>query len=81
MTKNKGKEKIKDNDEVNSIWGGRFSSKSNDLMDAINVSIDFDKRLAFEDLRGSRAHVKMLGKADIISPANSIIISFSTPPS
>ena len=67
MTKNKEKEKKKDNGEVNSIWGGRFSSKSNDLMDAINVSIDFDKRLAFEDLRGSRAHVKMLGKADIIS--------------
>ena len=67
MTKNKGKEKRKDNGEVNSIWGGRFSSKSNNLMDAINVSIDFDKRLAFEDLRGSRAHVKMLGKADIIS--------------
>ena len=67
MTKNKEKEKKKDSGKVNSIWGGRFSSKSNDLMDAINVSIDFDKRLAFEDLRGSRAHVKMLGKADIIS--------------
>ena len=38
------------------MWGGRFSSKPAELMQAINVSIGFDKRLAAQDLAGSRAH-------------------------
>jgi argininosuccinate lyase len=38
------------------LWGGRFSDKPHDLMQAINVSIGFDRRLAVQDLRGSRAH-------------------------
>ncbi|HEY2707275.1 MAG TPA: argininosuccinate lyase [Caulobacteraceae bacterium] len=50
-----------------SLWGGRFSAKPGALMQAINVSIGFDKRLAGEDLAGSRAHVKMLGATGIIA--------------
>src|ERR1700750_1308357 len=49
-----------------SMWGGRFSVKPADLMQAINVSIGFDKRLAAEDLRGSRAHAAMLAGRGVI---------------
>jgi argininosuccinate lyase len=50
-----------------SMWGGRFSVKPADLMQAINVSIGFDKRLAAEDLRGSRAHAAMLAERGLIN--------------
>jgi argininosuccinate lyase len=49
------------------MWGGRFSSKPAELMQAINVSIGFDRRLAAQDLEGSRAHAAMLRKAGVIS--------------
>ena len=49
------------------MWGGRFSGKPAELMQAINVSISFDRRLADQDLAGSRAHAAMLRKRGIIS--------------
>jgi len=50
------------------LWGGRFSAKPDALMQAINVSIGFDKRLAAEDLAGSKAHAAMLAAQGVISP-------------
>ena len=49
------------------MWGGRFSSKPAELMQAINVSIGFDRRLAAQDLAGSRAHAAMLRKTGVIT--------------
>ena len=49
------------------MWGGRFSGKPAELMQAINVSIGFDKRLSSQDLAGSRAHAAMLRTAGVIS--------------
>src|ERR1700722_18827331 len=57
-----------------SMWGGRFSVKPAELMQAINVSIGFDKRLAAEDIQGSRAHAAMLGERGLISPADAAAI-------
>ncbi|MDO4921869.1 MAG: argininosuccinate lyase [Phascolarctobacterium sp.] len=48
------------------LWGGRFSKNTNELVDAFNASIDFDKRLYHEDIRGSIAHARMLAKCGII---------------
>ena len=48
------------------LWGGRFSKNTNELVDAFNASIDFDKRLYHEDIRGSIAHANMLAKCGII---------------
>lgn len=48
------------------LWGGRFSKNTNELVDAFNASIDFDKRLYHEDIRGSMAHARMLAKCGII---------------
>ena len=49
------------------MWGGRFSGKPAELMQAINVSIGFDRRLADQDLAGSSAHAAMLRKTGVIS--------------
>ena len=56
------------------IWGGRFSGKPAELMQAINVSIGFDRRLADQDLAGSRAHAAMLRKREVISSADEAAI-------
>jgi argininosuccinate lyase len=52
---------------TNKMWGGRFASGPADIMREITPSIDFDKRLAAEDLAGSRAHCRMLATEGIIS--------------
>jgi argininosuccinate lyase len=49
------------------MWGGRFTAKPDALMQAINVSIGFDRRMAAQDLAGSRAHAAMLRKQGVIS--------------
>ena len=49
------------------MWGGRFESGPAEIMREITPSIDFDKRLAKEDLAGSKAHVRMLGAEGIVS--------------
>jgi len=49
------------------IWGGRFQSATDAVLEAINVSIDFDKRLGPQDIRGSLAHVAMLARQGIVS--------------
>ncbi len=49
------------------IWGGRFSGSPSDIMDSINASIDYDQRLAKQDIRGSRAHCAMLVTQGILS--------------
>ena len=51
---------------MDKLWGGRFSKNTNELVDAFNASIEFDKRLYHEDIRGSIAHAKMLAKCGII---------------
>ncbi len=52
---------------TNKMWGGRFQSGPADIMREITPSIDFDKRLAAEDIAGSRAHCRMLASEGIIA--------------
>jgi argininosuccinate lyase len=49
------------------MWGGRFGSGPDAIMEAINASIGFDRRLAKQDIDGSRAHAAMLAAQGIIS--------------
>ena len=49
------------------MWGGRFESGPAAIMREITPSIGFDKRLAAEDIAGSRAHCRMLATEGIIS--------------
>jgi argininosuccinate lyase len=50
----------------NKMWGGRFESGPAAIMEEINASIDFDKRLWRQDIRGSKAHAQMLGATGIL---------------
>ncbi len=51
----------------NQMWGGRFASGPDVIMEAINASIDFDKKLYAQDIRGSVSHSEMLAETGIIS--------------
>src|SRR6056297_2158381 len=50
----------------NTMWGGRFAAGPDAIMEAINASIGFDKRLARQDIEGSRAHAAMLAATGIL---------------
>jgi argininosuccinate lyase len=55
---------------ANKMWGGRFAMSPAEIMQEINASIGFDKRLAPQDIRGSKAHAAMLADAGIITKAD-----------
>lgn len=49
------------------LWGGRFTKETDKLVYAFNASISFDKKMYEQDIRGSIAHVLMLGKQGILT--------------
>jgi argininosuccinate lyase len=49
------------------MWGGRFAGGPAEVMERINASIDFDRRLYRQDIAGSKAHCEMLVRQKIIS--------------
>ncbi|MGL4282445.1 MAG: argininosuccinate lyase [Eubacterium aggregans] len=56
------------------MWGGRFQKRTDTLTDDFNSSIRFDKRLFREDITGSVAHAKMLGRQRIIPQEDADLI-------
>ena len=52
---------------TNKMWGGRFASGPAEIMEEINASISFDKRLYRQDIKGSKAHCAMLASCSIIT--------------
>ncbi|MGY6632753.1 MAG: argininosuccinate lyase [Alkalilacustris sp.] len=58
----------------NSMWGGRFAHSPDAIMEAINASIGFDRRMAAEDIEGSRAHAAMLAATGILTEADASAI-------
>lgn len=53
--------------EGSRLWGGRFSSKTNELLDQFGSSIGYDKRMWAADIKGSKAYVKAIQKVGIVS--------------
>ena len=49
------------------LWGGRFTKETDELVNNFNASISFDQKFYKQDIRGSIAHVTMLGKQGILS--------------
>ncbi len=56
------------------LWGGRFEKATDKKVDDFNSSIRFDQRLYKQDITGSIAHARMLGKQGIISEEDSMLI-------
>jgi argininosuccinate lyase len=52
---------------TNRMWGGRFTAEPGEIMEEINASIAFDRRLFAQDIKASKAHAKMLGERSIIA--------------
>jgi argininosuccinate lyase len=49
------------------MWGGRFAESTSALVEKFSESVSFDARLYRQDIRGSQAHAKMLGKVGVLS--------------
>ena len=52
------------------MWGGRYAAGPAEIMERINASIDFDRRLYAQDIAGSKAHCRMLVDCKIIAAAD-----------
>jgi len=56
------------------MGGGRFASGPDSIMEEINASIGFDRRLAAQDISGSKAHAAMLAETGIITAEDAAAI-------
>src|SRR6202041_2466310 len=59
----------------NPMWGGRFTGRPAEAMEEINASIDFDRKLAAQDIAGSEAHLAMLARQGIIEASDAEAIA------
>ncbi len=59
---------------TNKMWGGRFQSGPDAIMEEINASIGFDRRLFAQDIAGSKAHAAMLAERGIIPKSDASAI-------
>ncbi len=57
------------------MWGGRFAVGPAEIMEEINASIDFDRKLAAQDIAGSLAHVAMLARQGVVEAADAEAIA------
>ena len=64
---NKNKTEQLDNSATNASWGGRFNEPVDAFVARFTASVDFDQRLAMQDIQGSIAHAKMLAKVGVLS--------------
>ena len=69
------KNKRQKKQSANPIWGGRFEGSPSELMEQINASVNFDKRMYSQDITASKAHASMLVKQNIISNEDGALIN------
>jgi len=62
------------NAEANAAWGGRFARGPSVIMQEINASIGFDRKMWRQDIRGSLAHAAMLARTGVIAPGDEAAI-------
>ena len=53
--------------ENTSLWGGRFSAPTDEFVQRFTASVDFDQRMAMQDVRGAVAHARMLASVGVLS--------------
>ncbi len=56
-----------DSKKTSGVWGGRFSEATDSFVQRFTASVDFDQRMAHEDIAGSLAHAAMLVTAGVLS--------------
>ncbi len=56
------------------LWGGRFTKDTDEMVYRFNASSSFDKKLLQQDIEGSRAHARMLGRQGILNPQETVDI-------
>ncbi|VEG12561.1 argininosuccinate lyase [Moraxella cuniculi] len=61
-------------EQTSSMWGGRFSEATDGFVAEFTASVNFDKRMAKQDIQGSIAHATMLGRCGIITSEESDLI-------
>ncbi len=54
----------------NLLWGGRFTESTDAFVQEFTASVQFDQRMAQQDIDGSRAHASMLGRAGVLSDSD-----------
>jgi argininosuccinate lyase len=64
------KPSAKSHAKSNQMWGGRFAERPDTIMEAINASISYDRKLFAQDIAGSKAHSAMLADKGIISSSD-----------
>jgi argininosuccinate lyase len=62
------KQRVRASSVRSKAWEGRFGEKTNRLVEDFTVSVAVDRRLYEQDIQGSIAHCKTLGKAGVLSP-------------
>lgn len=56
--------------QTNQTWGGRFTESTDAFVAAFTASVDFDRRMYRQDIRGSIAHARMLARVGVLSEAD-----------
>ena len=59
---------MSDQQETSKLWGGRFNEPTDSFVQRFTASVNFDQRMADEDITGSLAHARMLAAAGVLSP-------------
>lgn len=55
------------NQDKDKLWGGRFTEPTDAFVEKFTASVEFDQRMAMQDLDGSRAHARMLTKVGVLT--------------
>lgn len=53
--------------DTSKLWGGRFSEATDSFVQRFTASVNFDQRMAGEDIAGSLAHAEMLSAVDVLN--------------
>ncbi|HDQ39655.1 MAG TPA: argininosuccinate lyase [Desulfonatronum sp.] len=65
---------MKDQDQARKLWGGRFKTATDHLVERYTASVHFDHCLAEQDIQGSVAHVRMLARQGVLEQGEAEMI-------
>ncbi len=57
---------MSDEQDTSKLWGGRFKEATDTFVQRFTASVQFDQRMAAEDIAGSLAHARMLNAVGVL---------------